>query len=85
MTRMTIDIPNDEYKRLKISAINADLSIKDYVLNAIRFQEKVLVREDGVVRILNDETIAALEESRGDVSKLKKFNSVEELMKELEN
>lgn len=85
MTRMTIDIPNDEYKRLKISAINADLSIKDYVLNAIRFQEKVLVREDGVVRILNDETIAALEESRGDVSKLKKFSSVAELMKELEN
>lgn len=85
MTRMTIDIPNEEYKRLKISAINSDLSIKDYVLNAIRFQEKVLVREDGVVRILNDETIAALEESRGDISKLKKFNSVSEFMKELES
>jgi hypothetical protein len=83
MTKMTIEIPEDEYKKLKITAIHLGVSIKDYVLEALRLKQKILIRDDGVIRILNDETIAALEESRNKKSKLKSFKTVDALMKDL--
>lgn len=83
MTKMTIEIPDEEYKKLKISAIHLGLTIKDYVLDAVRLKQKILVRDDGVVRILNDKTIAALDESRNKKKKLPTFKSVDELMKNL--
>jgi hypothetical protein len=78
MTRMTIDIPDDEYKKLKITAIQIGVSIKDYVLEALRLKAKILVRDDGVVRVLNNDTIAAFEESRGSEHKLPAFDTTDE-------
>ncbi len=77
MTRMTIEIPDDEYKKLKITAIQIGVSIKDYVLEALRLKAKILVRDDGVVRVLNNDTIAALEESRRSEHKLPAFDNTE--------
>ena len=84
MTKMTIEIPEDEYKQLKIAAIHLGVSIKDYVLEALRLKAKILIRDDGVVRILNNDTIAALEESRKMDGKRKQYSSVKELFKDLE-
>jgi hypothetical protein len=77
MTKMTIEIPEDEYKKLKITAIHLGVSIKDYVLEALRLKAKILIRDDGVIRILNNDTIAALEESREMEGKLPSFDSAE--------
>ncbi len=74
---MTIEIPEDEYKKLKITAIHLGVSIKDYVLEALRLKAKILIRDDGVIRVLNNDTIAALEESRKMEGKLPSFDSVE--------
>ena len=81
---MTIEIPEDEYKKLKITAINLGVSIKDYVLEALRFKAKVLIRDDGVIRILNNDTIAALEESRKMEGKRKQYSSTKELFRDLD-
>ncbi len=43
---MIIEIPNEEYKELKIAAIKADISVKDYVLDAILLKAKILTRDD---------------------------------------
>jgi hypothetical protein len=83
MTKMTIEIPEDEYKKLKITAIHLGVSIKDYVLEALRLKQKILIRDDGVIRVLNDKTVAALEESRNKKHKLKSFKTVDALMKDL--
>ena len=85
MTRMTIEIPDDEYKKLKITAIQIGVSIKDYVLEALRLKAKILVRDDGVVRVLNNDTIAALEESRKGDGKRRKYNTVSAMIKDLES
>ena len=53
---MTIEIPDKEYKKIKIAAINLGVSIKDYVLDALKQKQTILVRDDGVVRILNKKT-----------------------------
>ncbi len=85
MTKLTIEIPHEEYEMLKNSAAKIKVTIKDYVLNALRSKQKILVRDDGVVRVLNKKTIQALEESRDPKKKkkLKSYSSVEELMKDL--
>jgi len=75
MTKMTIEIPDEEYKKLESIAINLGISIKDYILEAVRVREKILIRDDGIVRVLKDETIAALEESRKKKNKLMTFKS----------
>ena len=80
---MTIEIPDKEYKKIKIAAINLGLSIKDYVLEAIRQKETILVRDDGVVRVLNKKTIKALEESRKKIKKLPRFKNIKDLMQDL--
>jgi len=82
MTKMTIEIPDHDYKMLKLAAVHMGLTIKDYVLEAIRHKEKILVRDDGVIRVLKKETIKALEESRSG-KKLKSFKNVNDLMKDL--
>ncbi len=46
MSKMTIEIPDEEYKELKIAAIRADISVKDYVLEAIRLKAKILTHDD---------------------------------------
>ena len=81
MTKMTIEIPENEYKKVKIAAIELGVSIKDYVLDSLRLKQKILVGEDGIVRILNNETVLALEESRK--GKLKSFKNIDDLMKNL--
>ena len=83
MSKMTIEIPDKEYKKIKIAAINLGVSIKDYVLDALRQKQTILVRDDGVVRILNKKTMKALEESRKNEKKLPSFKSVKDLMKDL--
>jgi hypothetical protein len=85
MTRMTIEIPDDEYKKLKITAIQIGVSIKDYVLEALRLKANILIGDDGVVRVLNNDTIAALEESRKGDGKRKKYNTVSAMIKDLES
>lgn len=80
---MTIEIPDEDYKMLKMAAIHMGVSIKDYVLDAIRKKEKILVRDDGLVRVLKKETVKALEESRSG-KKLKSFNSVKEAFEDLD-
>jgi hypothetical protein len=85
MTRMTIEIPEDEYKKLKITAIQLGVSIKDYVLEALKLKAKILVRDDGVIRILNNDTIAALEESRKNDGKRKKYHTAEAMIKDIKS
>ena len=80
---MTVEIPDEEYQAIKISAIKAGLTIKDYILEAVKLKRKVLIRDDGVVRILKPSTVKALEESRNQKHKLKTVYSVKELMAEL--
>jgi hypothetical protein len=46
MSKMTIEIPNEEYKELKIAAIRAGISIRDYVLDALRLKAKVIICND---------------------------------------
>ncbi len=75
---MTIEIPDKEYKKIKIAAINLGLSIKDYVLEAIKLKQTILTRDDGVVRVLNKKTIQALEESRKKEKKLPSFKNTKE-------
>ena len=79
---MTIEIPDSDYKMLKLAAVHFGVSIKDYVLEAIRAKEKILIRDDGVMRVLKKETVRALEDSRKR-KKLKSHNSVKEMMKDL--
>jgi hypothetical protein len=40
------EIPDEEYKELKIAAIRADISVKDYVLDALRLKAKILTHDD---------------------------------------
>lgn len=46
MSKMTIEIPDEEYKELKIAAIRADISIRDYVLDALRLKAKVIICDE---------------------------------------
>ena len=80
---MTIEIPEKEYKKIKIAAINLGLSIKDYVLEALELKQSILIRDDGVTRVLNKKTVKALEESRKKGKKLPTFKNVKDLMKDL--
>lgn len=82
---MTIEIPEHDYKMLKLAAIHMGISIKDYVLDAIRAKEKILVRDDGLVRVLKKETVKALEESRKKKHNLKSYSNVDQLMKDLKS
>jgi len=84
MTKMTIEIPDADYKMLKLAAVHMGVSIKDYVLDAIRAKEKILVRDDGVVRVLKKETVRALEESRKRRN-LKSYATIDQLMKDLKS
>ncbi len=83
MTKMTIEIPDEDYKMLKLAAVHFGVSIKDYVLEALRAKEKILIRDDGVVRVLKKETVRALKESRNKPHKLKTVKNVGELMRDL--
>ncbi|MDX2083102.1 MAG: hypothetical protein SFV53_03840 [Rickettsiales bacterium] len=78
MTKMTIEIPDAQYRKIKIAATNLGISIKDYVLEAVNLKQKILIRDDGAVRILNKKTIQALDESRNKKNKLLSFNSSKE-------
>lgn len=80
---MTIEIPDEDYKMLKMAAVHMGVSIKDYVLDAIRAKEKILVRDDGVVRVLKKETVRALEESRSG-KKLMSFKNSKEAFEYLD-
>ncbi len=82
---MTIEIPDAEYKKIKIAAINLGVSIKDYVREALQLKQKILVRDDGVVRILNKKTIKASEESRKKEKKLPSFKNTKDLMRDLKS
>lgn len=84
MTKMTVEIPDTEYQAIKISAIKAGLTIKDYILEAVKLKRKVLIRDDGLIRVLKQNTVEAFEESRNNGDKLKSFSSVKALMKELQ-
>ena len=82
---MTIEIPDQEYKKIKISAINLGLSIKDYILEAVKLKQVTLTRDDGVARVLNRKTVKALEESRNPKKKkkMKSFDNVDDFMHDL--
>ncbi len=82
MTKMTIEIPTTEYKKLKLTVVELGVSIKDYVLDALHLKEEIMTRDDGVVRRLKPATIKALKESRSG-KKLKSFKNVKDLMKDL--
>lgn len=85
MSKMTVDLPPEIHKDIKISAIKLGKSIKDYIIDIHNLSKRIMIRDDGKIRILNDETIAALEESRRDENKLPKYDSVEDLMKDLKS
>ena len=55
-TRMTIDIPLDEYKKLKAMAAFMGMSLKDLVLNFLR--DNLLSENEP-----NDETLEAFKET----------------------
>ncbi len=85
MTKLTIELSHREYEMLRDSAAKVKTTIKDYVLNALRAKQQILVRDDGVVRVLNKKTIQALEESRDPKKrkKMKSYSSVEEAFADL--
>ncbi len=66
LARLTVDLPLEIHKVIKIQAALNDLSIKDFVIEAIT--EKI-----GEGRELNDKTIAAIKKSIKNQSKLKSF------------
>lgn len=82
MTKMTIEIPDKEYKKLKLTVVELGVSIKDYVLDALHLKEEILIRDDGVKRRLKPATVRALKESRSGKN-LKRFKNVKDLMKDL--
>ena len=80
---MTIEIPDEDYRELKIRVAELGISIKNYVLDAIDLKKRVVIRDDGLVRVLNDETIKALEESIKNDGKRKSYSSVKDLINDL--
>lgn len=46
MAKMTIEIPDKDYKKLKLAVVKLGVSIKDYVLDAIHLKEKTVLRAD---------------------------------------
>lgn len=82
---MTIEIPDAEYKKIKIAAINLGISIKDYVRDALQLKQAILIRDDGTIRVLNKKTIKALEESRKNEKNLPSYKNPQELMRALKS
>ena len=79
-TRLTIDLPSDMHRIVKVHASLSNLTIKDFIIEAI---DKRL-DEDGVSKnVPNKKTVAALRYSMKNAHKLKSFNSVDEMMVDL--
>jgi hypothetical protein len=73
ITRLTIDLPSSEHKRLKMAASLMDISMKQLVLMSV---------EDFMQKKFNKVTEKALKQSR--VGKnLKKFSNLDELFDDL--
>ncbi len=83
MTKMTIEIPDKEYKKLKLTVVELGVSIKDYVLDALHLKEEIMIRDDGLVRRLKPATIKALKESRSG-KKMKSFKTAAEALEFLD-
>jgi len=77
MSRINIEIPNDEHQRLKIFAAASSLSIKELVLSAIK--EKIHYQLDEKP---NEETLKAFKETDTGVG-LTKHQSLNELFIDL--
>lgn len=61
MTKMTIEIPDKEYKKLKLTVIELDVSIKDYVLDALHLKEKILTSNGKIKKKISSNTVKLLE------------------------
>lgn len=79
-TRLTIDIPSSMHRLIKAKASLQNMSIKDFVIKAIENDV-----DDAPVskNKPNKKTAAALRYSMRNSHKLKSFDSVEEMMKDL--
>lgn len=77
MSRINIEIPNEEHQRLKIFAAASSISIKELVLSAIK--EKIHSHLDTKP---NEETLKAFEETDTGIG-LTKHQSIAELFKDL--
>lgn len=76
-SRLTIDLPLNMHRIVKAHATLSNLSIKDFVIEAI--SEK-LDEEEIMQKKLNKETIAVLRNSLKNEHKLKSFVSLEDMM-----
>jgi hypothetical protein len=73
ISRLTVDLPTEIHKIIKLHAALNNLSIRDFVIDAIA--EKI---EDA--KELNSKTISSIKKSIKNNSKLKSFNDVSSAM-----
>ena len=72
-SKLTIDIPSSEHRRIRMAASMMDLSIKDFVLMSV---------ENFMHKKPNKVTEKALKQSRSGKN-IKKFNTLDELFDDL--
>lgn len=75
---MTINIPDADYRAITKTAAALGISVEKYVRNLLTKKEKISVCDDESVHVLNDETVKALKESRGDRKHFLSFKNSEE-------
>ena len=83
-TRLTIDLPSSMHRMIKAHATLSDLSIKDFIIETIemRFNEEKTSKKDRISKNqMNAKTIAVIEDSIKNHSKLKSFNNSADAMK----
>lgn len=73
VTRLTIDLPSSEHKRLKMAASLMDVSMKQLVLMSV---------DDFMQKKLNKVTEKALKQSKAGKN-LKKFDNLDDLFDDL--
>ena len=76
--RMSIDVPKDLHKIIKVHALLQSQSIKEYVIKAISKQ----INADNSNLVLNKKTTQILEESDSGLN-LNKYNNLEDLYTKL--
>lgn len=86
VTRLTIDLPSDMHRLIKMQASLNDLSIKDFIIETIgqRFDVKKPAKKDKISKNqMNAKTIAVIRDSIKNHDKLKRFKNVDEMMEYL--
>lgn len=87
--RLTIDLPLEMHRMIKTHATLSDLSIKDFVIGAIKMRcdeeksvkkEVIVKKEEYSKNKMNAKTIAVIRDSIKNHDKLKTFDNADEMM-----